>query len=143
MKGRSAFEGGSCLWGGRRSVSLQSNRQIERSPWAGKRMLQLPKGGGFAPVPLGFSALMPVPMRGLYQPLMKKGCRGIPPRSVEATESALGLLPSMALSSAQLRLIITAGGERRASRWALEYGTLSWGKDARCDESPSPKEATQ
>src|SRR5437016_3094226 len=31
-----------------------------------------------------------------------------PPRSVEATESALGLLPSRALSSAQFALIITA-----------------------------------
>jgi len=32
---------------------------------------------------------------------MKRGCRSIPYRSVEATESALGLLPSIALSSAQ------------------------------------------
>jgi len=38
------------------------------------------------------------------------GCRSIPPRSVEASETALGLLPSMALSSAQLELIITSTG---------------------------------
>ena len=37
----------------------------------------------------------------------KGGCRSIPPyRSVEATESALGLLPSIALSSAQFGLIL-------------------------------------
>jgi hypothetical protein len=39
--------------------------------------------------------LVPVPMRGTYKLLVKKGCRSIPPRSVEATESALGLLPSV------------------------------------------------
>src|SRR5215469_8775612 len=44
----------------------------------------------------------------------KEGCRvasPLSPRSVEATESALGLLPSIALSSAQFLLII------RAVRW--------------------------
>jgi hypothetical protein len=82
---------------------------VGRERWA------VPGGGGFAPAPPGFSALVPVPMRGLYPPLIKKGCRSIPPRSVEAAESALGLLPSMALSSAQLGLIITGGGrEARA-----------------------------
>ena len=92
-------------------------------------------GGGFAPAPPGFGALVPVPMRGLYPQVIKKGCSGIPPRSVEATESALGLLPSIALSSAQLALIITAvrGGIR--GLWGeLEYGTLPWGKDKRWHE---------
>jgi len=79
----------------------------------GREYWAVPGGGGFAPSPPGFSALVPVPMRELYQHLVKKGCRSIPPRSVEATESALGLLPSMALSSAQLRLIITAAGGGR------------------------------
>jgi hypothetical protein len=37
---------------------------------------------------------VPVPMRGLYPDVIEKGCNSIPPRSVEATESALGLLPS-------------------------------------------------
>ena len=55
----------------------------------GREYWAVPGGGGFAPSPPGFSAL------------------------VEATESALGLLPSMALSSAQLRLIITAAGGGR------------------------------
>ena len=52
------------------------------------------QGGGFAPAPPGFSASVPVPMRGLDPQVMEKGCHSIPPRSVEATESALGLLPS-------------------------------------------------
>jgi hypothetical protein len=69
---------------------------------------------------------VPVPMRGPYKLLVKKGCRSIPPRSVEATESALGLLPSRALSSAQFALIITAARRRmRPLWWELEYGTLS------------------
>ena len=39
--------------------------------------------------------------------MKKGGYRSIPPyRSVEATESALGLLPSIALSSAQFGLIL-------------------------------------
>jgi len=82
-------------------------------------------GGGFAPAPPGFGALVPVPMRGLYRHLIKKGCRGIPPRSVEATESALGVLPSRALSSAQFALIITVALRRMRPLWGgLEYGTL-------------------
>jgi hypothetical protein len=101
-------------------------------------------GGGFAPAPPGFSALVPVPMRGLYQQLVKKGCRSIPPRSVEAAESALGLLPSMALSSAQLRLIITATGAGHAlpsGSWSM---ALYLGGKIHVDhESPSPKEATR
>jgi hypothetical protein len=41
---------------------------------------------------------------------MKKGMPKHPPfRSVEATESALGLLPSIALSSAQFGLILLGG----------------------------------
>ena len=40
---------------------------------------------GFAPAPPGFGALLPLPMRG---PTLKKGCRSIPPQSVEASETA-------------------------------------------------------
>ena len=111
IRGRPALQGGSNLGCGRCSVSLHSNRETERSSCVmGREYWAVPGGGGFAPAPPGFSALLPVPMRELCQHLVKKGCRSIPPRSVEATESALGLLPSMALSSAQLRLIITAAG---------------------------------
>jgi hypothetical protein len=102
MKERPASEDRSWVWRRVRSVWLHSNRKMECSDcvvegecWA------VPDGGGFAPAPPGFSALVPVPMRGLYPELIKKGCRSIPPRSVEAAESTLGLLPTMALSSAQ------------------------------------------
>ena len=79
-----------------RSVRLHSNRKTERSDFVvGRECWAVPGGGGFAPAPPGFSALVPVPMRGLYQNLVKKGCRSIPPQSVEAAESALGLLPSV------------------------------------------------
>jgi hypothetical protein len=45
---------------------------------------------------------------------MKRGMPKHPPyRSVEATESALGLLPSIALSSAQFELILLRGTQRR------------------------------
>src|SRR5262252_2849090 len=79
----------------RHLVSLHCNRKTEgcgrvmkRECWA------VPSGGGFAPAPPGFIALVPLAMRGLY-PRREKGCRSIPPRSVEATESALRLLPSV------------------------------------------------
>jgi len=145
IKGRPASEGGSSLWRRHRSVSLHCNRKTERSGCLMERVLgPVSSGGGFAPEPPGFSALVPVPMRGLYPQVIKKGMQGIPPRSVEATESALGLLPSRALSSAQFVLIITA--DRRRTRtlwWDLEYGTLPWGKDPRWHESLPPKEATR
>jgi hypothetical protein len=101
----------------RHLVALHCNRKTEgcgrvmkRECWA------VPGSGGFAPAPPGFSALVPLPMRGLY-PRRKNGCRSIPPRSVEATESALRLLPSRALSSAQFALIITTAGAGRSLRW--------------------------
>src|SRR5882757_1819490 len=76
--------------------------------------------GGFAPAPPGFSALVPLPMRALCRQTDERGCRSIPPESVEATESALGLLPSIALSSAQSGFILR-GGKRGASlRWVLK-----------------------
>jgi hypothetical protein len=146
IRGRPAStEGGSRWCRRRRSVWLLSNRKTERFDCVvGRECWALPGGGGVAPAPPGFSALVPVPMRGLYKPLVKKGCRSIPPRSVEASESALGLLPSRALSSAQFALIITAVRRRmRPWQWQLEYGTLPWGKDPRWHESPSPKEATR
>src|SRR5215469_14487867 len=61
---------------------------------------------GLAPAPPGFSALVPLPMRDSRQN-GKRDAVASPPRSVEATESALRLLPSRALSSAQFALIIT------------------------------------
>ena len=54
--------------------------------------------------------LVPLPMLGLCG-WMKRGMRKHPPyRSVEATESALRLLPSIALSSAQSGPHSTAAG---------------------------------
>jgi hypothetical protein len=115
------------VWRRHCSVSLHCNRKTERSGCVmGRECWVVSSGGGFAPAPPGFGALVPVPMRGLYPHVIKKGCSGIPPRSVEAPESALGLLPSRALSSAQFALIITAARRRmRPLCWELEYGTLS------------------
>src|SRR5689334_4528627 len=51
---------------------------------------------------------------------MKGDASASPYRSVEATESALGLLPSIALSSAQSGLILLRRDKRGASlRWVL------------------------
>jgi hypothetical protein len=55
---------------------------------------------------------------------LKGGCRSIPPGSVEATESALGLLPSMALSSAQSGLILLRQDKRRIFARGSERMTL-------------------
>ena len=67
-------------------------------------------GGGFAPAPPGFSALVPLPIWG-FLPADMKGMPQHPLASVEATESALGLLPSMALSSAQFKTDSTEVGK--------------------------------
>lgn len=57
---------------------------------------------------------------------------------------SLGLLPSMALSSAQLGLIITPADTRAPGEfWSMALYTLPWGKDPRCHESLSPKKATR
>jgi hypothetical protein len=78
------------VWRQGRSVSVHCNRKTERSGCVmGRECWVVSSGRGLAPAPPGFSALVPVPMRGLYPHVIKKGCSGIPPRSVEATESAL------------------------------------------------------
>jgi len=103
----------------RQLVLLHGNRKTEGSGRVMKRACWAVSGsGGFAPAPPGFSALLPLPMRGLYS-RRKEGCRSIPPRSVEATESALRLLPSRALSSAQLALIITTTGAGGSGAWIM------------------------
>jgi hypothetical protein len=58
---------------------------------------------------------MPLPMLGFLRMDEKEGCQSIPLRSVEATESALGLLPSIALSSAQSAVILLRRDKRSAS----------------------------
>ena len=74
-----------------------------RNAHCGRRRLQ-----GLCPRTPRIYRLVPLPMLGSLQETDEKGgCRSIPPyRSVEATESALGLLPSIALSSAQFGLIL-------------------------------------
>jgi hypothetical protein len=66
--------------------------------------------GGFAPAPPGSSALVPLPIWG-FLPADMKGMPQHPLASVEATESALGLFPSMALSSAQFKTDSTEVGK--------------------------------
>jgi hypothetical protein len=66
---------------------------------------------GFAPAPPGFCALVPLPMWALCRQPAERGMPQHPPASVEATESALGLLPSMALSSAQFKTDSTEVGK--------------------------------
>src|SRR3982074_2668736 len=68
---------------------------------------------GFAPAPPGFCALVPLPMRALCRQTDERGMAQHPPGSVEATESALGLLPSISLSSAQSGLILLRREKRR------------------------------
>ena len=82
----------------------------ERAPVVRHEAMGVETDGGFAPVPPGFSALLPLPIRSFFEQIAKRGCRSIPLESVEATESALGLLPSMALSSAQSKTDSTAVG---------------------------------
>ncbi len=118
IKGCPASEGGSRLCRRRCSVWLHSNRKTERSDCVVGR------------------ECWAVPGKGMPQQH--------PPRSVEAAESALGLLPSMALSSAQIRLIITAAGAGRAlpgGSWSM---ALYLGGKIHVDhESSPPKEATR
>ena len=69
-----------------------------------------PRRRGFAPVPPGFSALLPLPMRGLYPHVMEKGCRSIPLDRSRPLSRRSGCFPAGALSSAQRGLIITLAG---------------------------------
>ena len=67
---------------------------------------------------------MPLPMRGFRQQTAERGMPQHPPGSVEATEPALGLLPSMALSSAQSGLILLRQEKRRIFARGSERMTL-------------------
>ena len=88
--------------------------------------------------------MVPLPMGGLY-PRLKKGCHSIPPQSVEATESALRLLPSRALSSAQFVLIINPPGRRTRPLWwapGIAHSYLGGKIHVGTNHLP-PKEATR
>jgi hypothetical protein len=86
-----------------RAMHALSEVALFRNALCGRRRLQ-----GLCPRTPRIYRLVPLPMLGSLQETDEKGgCRSIPPyRSVEATESALGLLPSIALSSAQFGLIL-------------------------------------
>ena len=86
---------------------------------------------------------MPLPMRALCQQTDERGMRSIPPGSVEATESALGLLPSTALSSAQSGLILLRWDKRRTFAVDSERLTLSPGGKWSAEESHFPQGGTQ
>ena len=128
IRGRPTSEGGSSFWG--RSLSPGSKRKPETSGRVMGGVCWPVRGdGGFAPVPPGFSALLPLPMRGLYPHLMEKGCRSIPLDRSRPLSRRSGCFPAGALSSAQLGLIITlAGAGACPSRWVLKYGTLPLGE---------------
>ena len=67
--------------------------------------------------------LVPLPILGLLR-MDEKGDAGASPlyRSVEATESALRLLPSIALSSAQSGLILLGRNIQRRFWWWVPKG---------------------
>ena len=76
--------------------------RLFRNGLCGRRRLQ-----GLCPRAPRIYRLVPLPMLGSLQETDEKGdAEASPYRSVEATESALGLLPSIALSSAQFGLIL-------------------------------------
>ncbi len=84
----------------------------------GEHWLPAETSRGFAPAPPGFSALVPLPIGILEQ---RKGMPKHPLGSVEATESALGLPPGIALSSAQSVLILL-----RRERSCNFAGSFDW-----------------
>src|SRR5260370_6280139 len=74
---------------------------------------------------------------------MKGGMAQHPPGSVEATESALGLLPSISLSSAQSGLILLRREKRRnLCGGFLNDHTQTWRKRVQLENHPPPKGAT-
>jgi hypothetical protein len=88
--------------------------------------------------------LVPLPIWSFTCQIAKGGRRGIPLVSVEATEPALGLLPSIALSSAQSALILQGRDKRSGSlRVGSEGVTLDLGGSGPSEESLSPQGGTQ
>jgi hypothetical protein len=81
----------------------------ERAP-ASEGSLGAIAAGGALPRTPGFIALVPLPI-GMLRTNGERGMPSHPPESVEAAESALGLLPRMALSSAQSKADSTAAEE--------------------------------
>src|ERR1039458_2864011 len=86
---------------------------------------------GFAPAPPGFCAFVPLPIRAFCRQTAERGMPQHPPGPVEATEAALGLLPSMALSSAQFKTDSTAVGTDLRLWMSSKSTTLLRGKCSR------------
>ena len=70
---------------------------------------------------------MPFPIGSLCEQINERGMPQHPPGSVEATESALGSLPSVALSSAQSGIILLRREKRRIFAAGSERKTLDLG----------------
>jgi hypothetical protein len=101
-----------CWWEGLLSLGMGKRYKKGRPLWGNLGERKVGSSGGFAPRPPRFNALMPV--RKLW-----KGKTGsvADPASVPAPESALGLLLSRALSSAQAEAIV-AKRKRREKQWS-------------------------
>ena len=118
----------------------------QRSPCFGMSFVAGAGRRGFAPAPPGFIAWCLSRCWARCRKTDEKGgCRSIPPyRSVEATETALGLLPSIALSSAQFGLILLRRDKRRIFAVGSEGMTLKpWGKVVQAKNHLSPQGGTQ
>jgi hypothetical protein len=107
-----------------RALHLSPNRQVthyERSPEVEGHFRPAEFAGALPPHPQDLS-LDASPDAGLAADGRKRRWRRIPFfESVEATESALRLLPSIALSSAQSGLILLGRDiERRFGWWVLK-----------------------
>src|SRR5712672_360033 len=121
------------------------NRQCthyQRAPCFGGKLGAGQAAGALPPHPQDL-ALWCLSRCGLCAGRQMKGDAAASPESVEATESALGLLPSIALSSAQSGFILR-GGKRGASlRWVLKGSHSTLGESGPAEESPSPQGGTQ
>jgi hypothetical protein len=100
----------------------------ESAPLVRQKAMGGEADGGFAPVPPGFSAFLPLPIGKFLRADGEKGMPWHPLESVEATESALGLLPSLALSSAQFKTDSTAAGRELHFRMGSKSTSLLRGK---------------
>ena len=126
-EGHMASDGGSSLWRWRCSV-WDCNRKTEA---VGRKCWVVSSDGGLAPAPPGFSALVPVPLRGITQDVKRDAVASPLDRSRPLSRRS-GCFPAGPYPPLSSLLIITAPGAGDAlpgGAWSMAF--YLGGKDPR------------
>ena len=98
--------------------------------------------GGFAPVPPGFSALLPLPIRSFCEQMAKRGCRSIPLNRSRPLSLRSGCFPAWPYPPLSSRQILLRSEESCIFGWVLKVRDYLGGS-ALAEGPRSPQGGTQ